>query len=114
MSGVSTVMREDEIIMMLPQARGCQQPLGAGSDREQVLAWSLQKEAAILVLACGTHFGFLLLWATTFVVIHPSSSRKRNRAHFLPLRQNTFGKVKILVCHTDYKSKRKLEMLFNS
>lgn len=47
MSGVSAVMREATIIMMLSQARGCQQPLGTGRDREQVLSWSLQKEAAL-------------------------------------------------------------------
>lgn len=102
---------------MLPHAKGCQQPLGAGSDREQVLSWSLQQEAALqtswfepvgLILDfcfCGP----LRLWQCITVAIGNVTGHT-----FPPLLQNTFGKLKILDCHTDFKSKHKLEMLCNS
>lgn len=48
--GKAPVMKVADVGVLQPQAKAkeCQQPLEAGSDKKQILPWSLEKKPALL------------------------------------------------------------------
>lgn len=54
MRGEGSAIMEAETTVMQSQSKGCQGPLEAGGDKEQIPSWSLQKE-----LVCR-HLGWRL------------------------------------------------------